>query len=118
MSFTETRVLDRVREAFRTTEEVVIENTVEVAQTSVPNTGAIKIELPENASSVTIKHITGSQTVSIGSNASITSLGTGTYPLEPSIPITIRLKKGNANELYGIASAGTIVVYALATIKE
>lgn len=110
--------LDWKRKSLRTSREKVVETTVEAKLTAVPNTAAIKLELPENTDEFEIVHNTASEVVWIGPNSSITAGAAGTYPLFPEKPFRIKLRRGNANELYAISSSGTISTYAIGTFKE
>ena len=90
-------------------------NTFDCALTAV-TTAAIKIELPDAAEKVRIKHNTSGGVVYLGKDLSVTTL-TG-YPLVYGEYLDIQLQAGNDNALYGITSTGTITVYAAGAIYE
>lgn len=92
-------------------------NSVDVVQTTV-DTSAVQIDVPEEASSVSIRHITEGTTLWVGNSSSITAGGAGTFPLLEGDIMEIDLIKGNSNEIYGILASGSITVYAIGAIRQ
>jgi len=85
---------------------------------STVGTSATKIDLPESASEVVIRHMTEGTTLWIGNDTTITDDGSTVFPLEKGDSLTLFLKKGNNNNLYGIVSSGSISVYAAGVVTE
>lgn len=90
-------------------------NTVEAVRTDVMEY-ATKINLPEDAKDFIIYHLEAGETVSIGKDSSITG-SVGSAPIESGYRFEISLDQGNENNLYGVASTGTITVYAIGVYR-
>lgn len=92
-------------------------NIAKAVKTAITNTEATKIELPPEAGTVLLIHITDSDLVWLGDSDILTANGDDAWPLPANTPITLSLKKGNSNSLYGITSTGAATIYALGVVK-
>lgn len=86
-------------------------NTIEVVRTSI-TTVTKKIEIPEDASEVIIYHDTPGVKLYIGKDGTI-SASSNSAPLAENQELHLKIKPGVDLNFYGIASTGTITVYAI-----
>jgi len=88
-------------------------NSIDVVTTNV-GTSAVKIDMPAEASEITLLHREAGETLYIGGSNEVTT-ATG-FPVLENDAVGLSLKLGNDNEVYGIAASGTIEVYAIGVI--
>lgn len=91
-------------------------NNVIAVRTDITSGSAKKIELPEDCEQVWIYHLTTGEFVYVGNTSSITS-SADSAPIESGYRLVLKLKSGNDNELYGIASGGTVTVFAIGVFR-
>ena len=93
-------------------------NVVEVVRTDITSSSGKKIEMPNDADDVEIYHVTTGETVWFGRLSNVTS-STGA-PMEAGKQNSLRrnFTKNNETELFGIASTGTITVFAVGVYRE
>lgn len=89
-------------------------NAVDVAQTTVDTT-ATKIEMPDNATQVSLRH-DGTSTIWVGQDSNITAGGTDVFPMEAGDIMILDITKGNDNAIYAIVASGSVTVYAIGEI--
>ncbi len=90
-------------------------NKIDPVKTSLIADTAALITLPENSTSLLLRHITEDATLWIGNNEDIAIGGDGTFPIFEREAFTVDLKKGS--EIYGICSVN-VDVYVLGQDKE
>lgn len=91
----------------------VVENTFKAVKTTLGTT-AKQIELPEGADVVRLIH-RSDLTAYLGSDETITT--SDGFPFVKNEPMILELKKGNNNNLFGIASS-SLDIWAVAMVKE
>jgi len=87
-------------------------NSVGAVRTLITTTATL-IDLPDDAESVSIKHLDTGGIIWIGEDNTITAGGSNAYPLSPGDPFLLRVKRGNSNNLWAIVSSETAYIYAL-----
>jgi len=100
----------------RVTQNETLNDTPEVKVTAI-TTSATRIETPDNCNDFTIFHKEDGETVYVG-DENVTGPSDG-IPLDAYEELEFKnMKKNDENNIYGIVSTGTVVIYAIGVYRE